>query len=292
MGWLDVESSGHASGYQVRLGENGRVQCRNGKGKVLSSVPASLKDDRQVVQLRQLAEWLTRHRAECLATADGWMVRSLPVPAALLAEVWADATWADVLRDLVITADDGAGAETGFLRDADPERGLGVVTLDGDTRRLRPEVVHIPHPVLLADLEELREFGAELGVEQQVQQLFRQTFAKPAPAAGKTSVDDYSGGRFEQLNHALSRCRTLGYPVRGGDAVYAAFEDGRVVEARYWLGSDYPEGETWTGELRWALEDGAALPLADVGPVAWSEGMRMAAAIHAGRVVEEAVVAQ
>jgi hypothetical protein len=285
VGWLEA-----ASGYQVRLGENGRVQCRNGKGKLLSSVPASLKDDPGVVQLRQLAEWLSRHQAECLAAVDGWMVRSLPVPAALIAEVWADAAWAAALRDLVVTADDGTGAETGFLRDADPERGLGVVTLDGDTRRLRPEVVRIPHPVLLDDLEELREFGAELGVEQQAQQLFRQTFQRPATVTG-TSVDDYSGGRFEQLNHALGRCRTLGYPVRGGDAVYSAFEDGRVVEARYWLGSDYPEGETWTGELRWSLEDGTAVPLADVGPVAWSEGMRMAAAIHAGRVVEEAVVA-
>ncbi|MBB5802725.1 hypothetical protein F4560_002493 [Saccharothrix ecbatanensis] len=285
MGWLD------AAGYQVRLGENGRVQCRNGKGKLLSSVPASLKDDPQVVQLRQLAEWLSRHEAECLAAVDGWMVRSLPVPAALIAEVWADTAWAAVLRDLVVTADDGSGPETGFLRDADPERGLGVVTLDGDTRRLRPEVVGIPHPVLLEDLEELREFGAELGVEQKVQQLFRQTFTRPADVAGKRSVDDYSGGKFEQLNHALARCRTLGYPVRGGDAVYSAFEDGRVLEARYWIGSDYPENESWTGGLTWALEDGTAVPLADVGPVAWSEGMRMASAIHAGRVVEEAEVA-
>jgi hypothetical protein len=285
VGWLD------AAGYQVRLGENGRVQCRNGKGKLLSSVPASLKDDRQVVQLRQLAEWLSRHEAECLAAVDGWMVRSLPVPAALIAEVWADTAWAAVLRDLVVTADDGSGPETGFLRDADPERGLGVVTLDGDTRRLRPEVVGIPHPVLLEDLEELREFGAELGVEQKVQQLFRQTFTRPADVAGKRSVDDYSGGKFEQLNHALARCRTLGYPVRGGDAVYSAFEDGRVLEARYWIGSDYPENESWTGGLTWALEDGTAVPLADVGPVAWSEGMRMASAIHAGRVVEEAEVA-
>lgn len=283
MGWLDA-----ASGYQVRLAENGKIQCRNGKGKLLSSTPASIKDDPQVVQLRQLAEWLTRHEAECLSAVDGWMVRSLPVPTALLTEVWADAAWAAALRDLVVTA----GEETGFLRDVDAEKGLGVVTLDGDTVRMRPEVVSIPHPVLLEDLEELREFGAELGVEQKAQQLFRQTFARPEVfPAGRNSVDEYSGGKFEQLNHALGRCRTLGYPVRGGDAVYSAFEDGRVVEARYWIGSDYPEGETWTGELRWALEDGTTVPLSDVGPVAWSEGMRMASAIHAGRVVEEAVVA-
>ncbi|WP_309110557.1 DUF4132 domain-containing protein [Saccharothrix sp.] len=280
MGWLDA-----AAGYQVRLGEGGRVQCRNAKGKVLSSVPSSIKDDPQVVQLRQLAEWLARHEAECLAAVDRWMVRSLPVPVALLAEVWADAAWAAVLRDLVVVAD----GEVGFLRDADAQRGLGVVTLDGDTVRRKPETVTVPHPVLLEDLEELREFGAELGVEQKVQQLFRQTFAKPAVPPARNTVNDFSGGKFEQLNHALGRCRTLGYPVRGGDAVYSAFEGGRVVEARFWIGSDYPEGETWTGDLSWALENGTTVPLAEVGPVAWSEGMRMASAIHAGRVVEEAV---
>lgn len=280
MGWLDA-----GSGYQVRIGDGGRVQCRNAKGKVLASVPSALREDPQVVRLRQLTEWLGRHEAECRSTVDEWMVRSLPVPTALLTEVWADPAWAGALRDLVVTSGPG---EVGFLRDADAGKGLGVVTLDGDTVRLRPETVRIPHPVLLDDLEELREFGAELGVEQQVQQLFRQTFARPAvlPPGGK-SVDDYSGGRFEQLNHAFSRCRTLGYPVRGGDAVYTAHENGVVVEARYWLGGDYPEAEAWTGDLRWTLADGTALPLTDVGPVAWSEGNRMASAIHAGRVVAE-----
>ncbi|WP_156753683.1 DUF4132 domain-containing protein [Actinokineospora pegani] len=284
MGWLDA-----ASGYQVRLGENRRVQCRNGKGKQLSSVPASIKDDPQVVRLRQLAEWLARHDDECLSAVDGWMVRSLPVPTALLVEVWPDEAWSSALRDLVVTA----GDEVGFLRDADPDKGVGVVTLDGDTVRLKADAVTVPHPVLLDDLEELREFGAELGVEQKVQQLFRRTFAKPAEfAAGKKTVDEFAGGRFEQLTHALSRCRGLGYPVRGGDAVYSAFEGGREVEARFWLGGDYPESETWTGELRWSLADGTGVALAEVGPVAWSEGMRMAAAVHAGRVVEEKAAGQ
>jgi hypothetical protein len=286
MGWLDT-----ATGHQVRPGDNGKLLCRNAKGKRLASVPASLKDDPVVVQLRQLIEWLARHEAECRSTVDTWMVRSLPVATTVLTEVWRDAAWSAALRDLVVTADDGTGAETGFLRDADPERGIGVVTLDGDTRRLRPDVVTFPHPVLLADLDELREFGAELGVEQRIQQLFRQTFVKPADLpAGASSVDEFSGGKFEQLNHVLSRCRTLGHPVRGGSAVAPVFEGGRSVEARFWVGAEYPEAETYTGGLSWCLADGTPVPLADVGPVAWSEGMRMASAVHAGRVVEEAVV--
>jgi hypothetical protein len=280
MTWLDA-----GGGYQVRLADNGKVVCRNAKGRELASVPASLRDDPDVVRLRQLAEWLARHDAECRGTVDHWMVRSLPVALAVLVEVWQDTAWRTPLADLVVRADD----EIGFLRDADPERGVGLVTLDGDTRRLSPSVVHIPHPVLLSDLDELREFGAELGIDQRVQQLYRQTYPRPADLRpGATTISEFANARFAQLNHALGRCRTLGYATRGGSAVCPVFEDGTTVEARYWLGEGDPGYETYTGDLQWTRQDGTSLPLADVGPVAWSEGMRMATAIHSARVVEEA----
>jgi hypothetical protein len=283
MTWLDAEN-----GYQVRLTEAGKVVCRNAKGRTLSSVPPALRDNAEVVRLRQLAEWLGRHQAECRATVDRWMVRSLPVATAVLAEVWPDPAWVAPLRDLVVLAGEGTEAEVGFLREADFERGVGLVTLDGDTRRLNPATVRIPHPVLLEDLEELREFGAELGIDQQVQQLVRQTFARPEEfTAGSNAVSEFANGKFAQLNHAMSRCRTLGYQVRGGSAVCPVFEDGQTTEARFWIGGDYPEEEIYTGDLVWSRPDGSQLPLAEVGPVTWSEGMRMASAIHAGRVVEE-----
>ena len=61
------------------------------------------------------------------------------------------------------------------------------------------------------------------------------------------------------------------------------------MEARYWIGSDAPESEAVTGDLMW-VDAGeaqqAVRQLRDVGPVAYSEGMRMAAAIYAGRVAE------
>jgi hypothetical protein len=58
------------------------------------------------------------------------------------------------------------------------------------------------------------------------------------------------------------------------------------VEARFWLGADHPEGETWTGELVWVDDQEQQLDLAQVGPVAWSEGTRMAALVYAARVTE------
>jgi hypothetical protein len=280
MSWLEA-----GGGYQVRLSDDGKVVCRNAKGRQLASVPAALREHPEVVRLRQLADWLGRHDAECRATVDRWMVRSLPVAVEVLVEVWQDTAWRTPLTDLVVRA----GDESGFLRDADAERGVGIVTLDGDTLRSRPPVVYLPHPVLLADLDELREFGVELGIDQQVQQLYRQTFARPADlAVGAQSVGEFSGARFAQLNHAVSRCRALGYAVRGGVAICPVFEDGGTLEARYWLGEGDPGYETYTGDLAWSRPDGTQVPLTDVGPVAWSEGMRMASAVHAGRVVAEA----
>ncbi|MDI1455190.1 DUF4132 domain-containing protein [Streptomyces sp. ATE26] len=279
MGWVA------AGDYEVAL-DGGKVVCRNAAGRRLKSVPAKLADDPAVTGLRQLAEWLERHERQCLADVERWMVRSLPVPLAAVARVWPDPAWQTALRDLVVTGDDGRVA--GFLRDAGPERGLGLVDLDGDTVRITPELVRIPHPVLLEDLEELREFAVELGVEQSARQLFREVWHRPAGTGdGATQVEEYAGGSYKELRFLHGRAAQLGYRVRGGNAVCAVFEDGHGVEARVWVGDYDGYEETETGALVWADAAGRLLELGQVGPVAWSEGMRMAAALYAGRDVED-----
>ncbi|MFK4111245.1 DUF4132 domain-containing protein [Streptomyces sp. NPDC002176] len=279
MGWVP------AGGYEVAL-EGGKVVCRNAAGRLLKTVPPKIADDPAVVGLRQLTEWLERHERESLAAVERWMVRSLPVPLAVVTRVWPDPAWRAALSDLVVTGEDGRVA--GFLRDADPERGLGLVDLDGDTIRIAPERVRIPHPVLLADLEELREFAVELGVEQRAQQLFREVFHRPAAlSAEATEVEEYAGGSFKELRFLHGRATQLGYRVRGGNAVCSVLENGRGVEARVWIGDYDGYEETETGPLTWTDPAGRVLRLGQVGPVAWSEGIRMAAALYAGRDIED-----
>ncbi|GAB6901667.1 DUF4132 domain-containing protein [Kineosporia succinea] len=274
-----------ASGHEVALDE-GVLRCRNSSGRLLKSVPASLKDDPVVVQLRQVAEWLTRHEASCLAQVETWMVRSLPVPLGLLTEVWPDESWQRALRDLVVRS--SAGGELGLLRAVDAEKGIGLVTLEGDTVFVPAPEVEIPHPVLLADLDELREFVTDLGVEQTVSQLFREITPRPSGLRPRdTSLSDFSGGAFGELRFLTGRANSLGYAVRGGYASLRVWEGGRPLDARYWLGSDAPEGPAWTGELGWVDEASRPVPLTEVGPVAWSEGARMAARIFAGRTTED-----
>ncbi|MDX3523066.1 DUF4132 domain-containing protein [Streptomyces scabiei] len=284
MGWLSA-----GDGYEVALVE-GRVAARatsgRAAGRQLKSLPKALKDHPEVDRLRRFAEWLDRHAAACVTQVDAWMVSSLPVPTGLLARVWPDEAWQSALRDLAVVGDDPD--EVGFLRGATDSGELRVVNLDGETVRLSPRTVTLPHPVLLPDLDDIREFAAELGIVQRVEQIHRATWRRPADLAAKaTQVRDFTGGRFRSRFALAARATSLGYRVSGGYATARVRDGGRTVEASVWIGEPYWDDEVETGSLTWQDQDGRALPLAEVGPVAWSEGMRMASALHAGRVIEE-----
>ncbi|MEV6864575.1 DUF4132 domain-containing protein [Streptosporangium subroseum] len=284
MGWLAA-----GDGYEIALVE-GRVAARatagRAAGRQLKSLPKQVREHPEVERLRRLAEWLTRHEAACVARVDTWMVSSLPVPTGLVARVWPDEAWRSVLRDLVVVGDEED--ETGFLRDVTDSGELRMVNLDGETVRLSPETVTLPHPVLLPDLEELREFAADLGVVQRVEQIHRATWTLPAdPAEKATEVTEFAGGRFGSRVGLAARTTSLGYRVSGGYATCAVRDAGRSTEASVWIGEPYWDGATETGNLTWHDQDGRLLKLREVGPVAWSEGMRMAAALYAGRTVEE-----
>ena len=284
MGWL---SAGDA--YEVALVE-GRVAARatsgRAAGRQLKSLPKALRDHPEVDRLRRFSEWLDRHAAACLAQVDAWMVSSLPVPTGLLARVWPDEAWQSALRDLAVVGDDPD--EVGFLRDATDAGELRVVNLDGETVRLSPRTVTLPHPVLLPDLEDLREFAAELGITQRVEQIHRATWRKPQDTDAKArEVTEFAGGKFSSRFALAARATSLGYKVSGGYATCQVRDAGQTVEASVWIGEPYWDDETETGNLTWHDQDGRSLPLREVGPVAWSEGMRMAAALHAGRVIEE-----
>ncbi|MFD7033476.1 DUF4132 domain-containing protein [Streptomyces sp. NPDC059917] len=289
MAWLAA-----GEGYEIALVE-GRVAARptagRSAGRQLKTLPKALREHPEVERLRQFSEWLDRHAAECLAQVDTWMVSSLPVPTALIARVWPDEAWRVALRDLVVIGEDPD--EPGFLRDVTDAGELRVVNLDGETVRLAPRTVTLPHPVLLPDLDDVRDFAAELGIEQRVEQIHRATWrrtgapAGDAPGATGFEVRDYAGGVFPSRFSLTARATSLGYRVSGGYATCAVRDAGRATSAAVWVGEPYWESEQSTGALTWSDADGRGVSLAQVGPVAWSEGMRMAAALYAGRRIDE-----
>ncbi|MBE1487439.1 DUF4132 domain-containing protein [Plantactinospora soyae] len=250
----------------------------------MKTLPKALRDHPEVDRLRQLAEWLDRHRADCLARVDAWMVSALPVPTGLLARVWPDPAWQGVLRDLVVVGDDPE--QLGLLRDVTDQGELRVVDLDGETLRLSPRTVTLPHPVLLPDLVELREFAAELGVTQRVEQLHRATWTKPADLDGSaTWVPDFRQARLTSRSAVTARASTLGYQASNAAVSCRIHEAGRIVEASVWINGEYWENQLTMGDLSWRLRGSRPMRLADVGPVAWSEGIRMAASLSGGQPV-------
>lgn len=286
MPWLDA-------GKDYALGiEAGKLVCRNPAGKKLASVPKELKESELAEQLRAMCEWLVDHRTDCLRRVEMWMLRSLPVPCDVVRAVWADPDWSDMFRNLVVTPADAQGradaTQTGLFRDIDAKKGIGVVDRDGETQWIAAAQILIPHPILIDGLSDLREIAVDLGFSQAIEQLFRPTFAATKEQFDLSRIMDFSGGRFEQLNFASSTCRQLGYPVRGGYACSKIWENGTPLEARHWVGDDSPEAETYTGELIFVGADQKPLRIADVGPVTFSEGVRMASQIYAKRKVEKA----
>ncbi len=282
LGWTDA-----GDGYQISL-EAGKLVAKNPAGKRLTSVPKQVKDGDAADQLEALRDWLVEHERECAVTVDQWMLRSLAVPRSVLEAVWDDPAWRKPLENAVVVAvkPDGGhdAAKAGLFRGVDRKKGVGVVDLDGETAWLDTERVAIPHPILIAELDGWRELITQLGVAQGISQLHRETHAKPAGLTA-TSIEEFEDGKFAMLMHALGKARSLGFKVRGGFATCKVWDGDGVAEARYWIGADSPESETYTGQLSWVDARERGLKLAEVGPVAFSEGMRMASSIYAARVV-------
>jgi len=284
-GWVDA-----GKGLELGIRDGSLVARKDGKD--LASVPKAAKESPVGERLSSALDFLEDHARTCQHTVETWMLRSLPVPRGVLQAVIPDPVWAAALKDAWVVAvkpDGTVDREVGgFFRGVDASKGIGVVDRDGETTWLDTESVLIPHPILLDELEDLRGMAVEIDASQGTSQLFRETFPKPTVApTDPLSIDQFSGGEFAMLQAVTGLAKRLGYRVSGGAAVCRVLERGRSVEARYDLGDGDGMDSTTTGELAWVDDKQRPIAVLDVPPVAFSEGMRMAAQIYAKRKVEK-----
>lgn len=290
-GWMDA---GKGLLLGIRANDEGELKLVAKKdGKDLGSVPKPAKETPVGETLEAALDFLEEHARTCLHTVETWMLRSLPVPRGVLESVLADENWSRVLRDawvVGVSKDGKVDREAGgFFRGVDKQKGIGVVDRDGETTWLDTDTVMIPHPVVLDEVDDLRELAVQVGVKQGLSQLFRETFTPPkAPPADPHSLETYAGGEFSMLSQAIGLAKRLGYRVSGGASVCRVLENGRYVEARYSLGDGGdPMYETTTGDLSWVDDKQRPIAVTDVPAIAFSEGMRMASLIYAKRKVEK-----
>jgi hypothetical protein len=290
-GWMDA---GKGLALGIRANDDGDLKLVAKKdGKDLGSVPKPLKESPLGEKLGGALDFLEEHARTCLHTVETWMLRSLPVPRGVLESVLPDDNWSRVLRDawvVGVSKDGKVDREAGgFFRGVDKQKGIGVVDRDGETTWLDTETVVIPHPVVLDEVDDLRELAVQVGVKQGLSQLFRETFVPPkTPPAEPQSLDTYAGGEFAMLSQAIGLAKRLGYRVSGGASVCRVLENGRYVEGRYSLGDGGdPMYETTTGELSWVDDKQRPIAVVDVPAIAFSEGMRMASLIYAKRKIEK-----
>ena len=154
-------------------------------------------------------------------------LRSLPVPRKVLESVMVDDAWANVLRDawiVPVTAEFDREAG-GFFRAALPAKGIGVVDRAGETTWLTTELVMIPHPVLLDEIDDLRGLAVEIGVTQGL-----------ARCPGRSARRAYRRSDHSTTRTASSRAvagdrvRRVSATRRG--AAVSASRCGKLIEAR------------------------------------------------------------
>ncbi|MEO3768651.1 DUF4132 domain-containing protein [Streptomyces sp. B8F3] len=260
------------------------LRCRKSGGRVLQSVPRAVRSSPTGEELSELRERLVRHEEECRSTVESWLLAGIPVPAALLTRVWPDPGWRSVLEHLVVVVD----GRTGLLTEVSEEGRTGLVDLDGTSHTPPVGPVSLPHPVLLPDAKKWRHLLDGREAAQGIPQLAREVHRRPDgvdPAA--TGLDDYAGGEFAELRHATARAARYGFVMRGGFAMVPVADGGVGLQARYWLGADDPGLPAETGRLLWVDASERPVALGRIGPVAWSEGVRMAELVHAGRTTDD-----
>ncbi|MBA2809071.1 DUF4132 domain-containing protein [Streptomyces sp. KM273126] len=265
-------------GHELAL-DGTNLRCRKTDGTALKSIPHAVRRSQVGEQFAVLQEQLTRHAKECRAAVESWLLSGVPVPARLLARVWPDPSWQTSLQHLVVQAD----GRVGLLETVSVNGQVCIRESDGALYEPPTgSAVTLVHPVLLDD-DDLRswrrlleEQAATQGVEQVNRRVRRRREVSDPEATG---IDVHGDEDAENRGSARLRAVENGFDVRGGFAALRMTERGVTVEARCWLGSDEsPE----TGRLLWVDDAEQAVPLGEVGPVAWSEGRRMAALIYGG----------
>ncbi|MEV0385194.1 DUF4132 domain-containing protein [Nonomuraea sp. NPDC050643] len=265
MGWIGI-----ATGHELTVEGTRRpvLACRTAAGHVPAKVPANVRKDPAAVRLAALCDRLGEHARSVHDQVETWMVRSLPVPAAVFAAVWDDPVWRETLTGLVIAP----------IADGAPDLGRCALLREGAWTGA--DSFAIPHPLLLGD--ELPIWRGR-NLTQVVEQVRREVWTRPASMDRTFGVVDtfgYMDARYESGAAFERRVHELGGRVKGDRARF-------TVHAPEPLGVEIDLH--WSGPMSPAYLAGLSFTAGgrEIGDIAWSEGVRILMALYADRTVDE-----
>ncbi|MDI1481651.1 DUF4132 domain-containing protein [Polyangium sp. y55x31] len=256
------------AGHIVSLGPRGElVVTAEGASSPLRRVPSAVRKDeryRALVRGRR-AERARRHEAARLL--EERMIKAAPVTAGELAWLLDDPLHASLLRHLVIaTRPQDSGPSLALLWTWDGARGLGVVPLDYDARWIGWTDVELVHPARLPDVAAWRALSEDLGVKQELPQLFRDLRGVPDDELDRT--ESHALGR--RLIDAAALRRALaeeGFSTGPGIATRTFVHEpsNSTVVAWFDPGSPpWPRDVAFSGGFGFCGSNGALLPFAAI----------------------------
>jgi hypothetical protein len=260
-------------------------------GKPLKAIPAALKDEPEVVELKDRLQELRRQRSRLRGALEEAMCRGDRFTGAELRELLEHPILASALSRLVFVGDDTGGypAESGLaLRDA----AGGLRPLGAD------EPVRIAHPAELLERGGWSAWQRECFAAERVQpfkQVFRELYPVTAAERGADRTRRYAGHQV-QPRQALALLGGRGWVAHPEEGVSRTFHEAGLTarlgfQEAFYTPADI-EGLTLEEVVFTRGEDWTPVPLAEVPARVFSEAMRaldlVVSVAHRGAVDPEA----
>ncbi len=276
--------------FTLSIDDNGKAElCLEREGKVLKSIPASLKKNQQVIALTAFKKTLTEQYARAKRTFEEAMENGATFTMKELSELSFHPVVYPILKKLLFLGETGQGFPVkGGLQNAKGE----VLRLPEDT------LLTIAHPVQLFERGIWREYQTYLFEKQIVQpfrQVFREVYVKTEEEKGGEYSLRYAGNQLQPAK-TLATLKTRRWVADVENGLQKVYYKENIVAQMYALADWFSPADIEAPTLEWVCfsdrKTNRLLKIDEVPNIIFSEIMRdvdLAVSVaHAGGVDPEA----
>lgn len=274
---------------KIQVGEDGKpaVVCEK-NGKSLKSIPAKLKKDELVIEIKDVCRQLKDQYTRTKAMLEQFMEDGVEFTASEMANLQKNPVIRPLLKDLVYLC----GEQTGFLQ------GMILTDYTGKEQKLTPKKkLRIAHPFDLWSLhiwQEYQKLLFERKVKQPFKQVFRELYVKTEEELDRTNSLRYAGNQI-QPQKTVACLKGRRWIADYEDGLQKVYYKENIVARIYALADWFSPSDLEAPTLEWVefsdRKTFERIPIKDVPDRIFSEVMRdvdLAVSVaHAGGVDPE-----